>query len=151
MVFGDSDEDGLFRAGLYNDANNYILVKYDGTNTGGATGAGEITVESANGGSTSSVVISSTTMTNRLNYITLVISDSTIDVYYGEWNFANSGSTGQLSKGIDILPNTADGSITTNIPVQVRLQPYIYLEADGAATSAKIFNYQIVSNYKEFR
>lgn len=151
MVFGDSDEDGLFRAGLYNDANNYILLKYDGTNTGGATGAGEITVESANGGSTSSVVISSTTMTNRLNYITLVISDSTIDVYYGEWNFANSGSTGQLSKGIDILPNTADGSITTNIPVQVRLQPYIYLEADGAATSAKIFNYQIVSNYKEFR
>lgn len=152
VTTGEASTYALVEIGFYADANNYILIKFDGTGTGGATGSGNWSVETCVGGTSTSQVMTGSAGANRINLFTLRITDTSIKIWYGEWNINNSGSSGQLSKWAQIIESVdPDYEITTNIPEEVAMEQRIYAEADGGAASVKIFDIQYLGTYKEFR
>ena len=149
---GEASTNTLAEIGLYNDANNYILIKFDGTGTGGATGSGNWHVETCSSGTATTQTMTGSAGTNRVTLFTLKITDTSIKIWYGEWNISNGGSSGQLSKWAQIIESTdPDYEITTNIPSQVAMEQRIYAEADGGSASYKVFDIQYRGNRKEFR
>lgn len=152
LTVGEASVNALVEAGFYGDANNYVLIKFDGTGTAAGTGSGKWAVETCVGGVKTTQVIAASAGTNRINLFTLKVTDTSVKIWYGEWNIANGGSSGQLSKWAQAIESTdPEYEITTNIPAQVAMEQRIYAEADGGSASCKVFDVQYKGSRKEYR
>jgi hypothetical protein len=135
----------IWEIGLYCDANNFILLRQDFS----AYGIDDIQlITRANGVET--VTALSTMAANRINYCSLLISDTAVTARVKQYLNTSSGAAGRVADGAYWDGTEVTATNTTNIPVLQNLGPRVWVEhgSGGATAVMYLFDYQLIAGRK---
>lgn len=136
----------FWEIGLYTDANNYIVLRSDYE----AYSDDDIRLITCAGGTATTEVLA-TSGTGRINFASLLITDSLVTARVKQYNNAGAGATGRVSDGAYWNGDEVTATSATNIPTG-NLEPRIFVD-HGAAANAnsavmRLMDYQLIAGRK---
>lgn len=136
----------IWRIGLFNDSDNYIILTQDFNQFADD----DIRLECRSGGVSSFGVIG-TVAFDRITFATIeIVSSTEVNAFIGQYNNSSSGDAGKVGRGInEIRISGLEATVTTNIPDGINLEPLVRVEQGNNNSAAMaLIDYQLIAGYK---